>query len=90
MKYRIAIWATAGFLVAAGWAAYFFIRGPVPFTSAEPIKWALASWTCPIALASFHLHFGVSYHWAILANAVTYALAGLFVEATRWQIRHSR
>jgi hypothetical protein len=25
MKYRIAIWAAAGFLVASGWAAYFFV-----------------------------------------------------------------
>ena len=90
MKYRIAMWAVAGFLVAAWWAAYFFIRGPVPLTSAERITWALASWTCPIALASFHFHFGVTYYWAILANAVTYALVGLLVEATRWQVRHSR
>jgi hypothetical protein len=26
MKYRIAIWAAAGFLVASGWAAYFFLK----------------------------------------------------------------
>lgn len=90
MKYRIAIWATAGFLVAAGWAIYFFIRGPVPLTSAERIKWALASWTCPIALASFHFHFAVTYYWAIVSNAATYAIVGLLAEATWRQIRHSR
>ena len=25
MKYRIAIWAAAGFLVASGWAVYFLV-----------------------------------------------------------------
>jgi len=26
MKYRIAIWAAVGFLVASGWAVYFFLK----------------------------------------------------------------
>ena len=26
MKYRIAIWAAAGFLVASGWAVYFSLK----------------------------------------------------------------
>ena len=25
MKYRVAIWAVAGFLVASGWAVYFLV-----------------------------------------------------------------
>ena len=39
MKYRIAIWAAAGFLVASGWAVYFLVRNKdLPI---EPIVSAL-------------------------------------------------
>ena len=49
MKYRIAIWAAAGFLVASGWAAYFFVAGkdhPI-----ETIVSTLVRLTCPLRLS---------------------------------------
>jgi hypothetical protein len=52
-------------------------------TSAETILWTLARLTQPIIFASFYFHFGVSFYWAFLANAATYALIGLFVEILR-------
>ena len=45
MKYRIAIWSAAGFLVASGWAAYFFVASndhPI-----EPIVSTLVLFTSP-------------------------------------------
>ena len=84
MKYRIVMWAGAGFLVAGFWALNFFPAAP---SSAEPI-WTLARLTCPVVFASFYFHFPLSVYWAILANAATYALAGLTVESMRLQLRH--
>ena len=79
MKYRIARWASVGFLVAGFWALYFFRTAPIPI-QAEPIAWTLAQITCPIAFASFYFHFPIGVYWVLLANAVTYALVGLIVE----------
>jgi hypothetical protein len=36
MKYRIAAWASAGFLDAAGWALYAFATTPPPITYSDP------------------------------------------------------
>jgi hypothetical protein len=82
MKYRIAAWAGAGFLVAGGWALYAFATMPPALTSADPIL-SLVELTCPIVLASMRLHFGVSLYWTLGANAATYALIGLMVEMLR-------
>ena len=85
MKFRIAIWAAAGFLVANGWAAYFLLIGkdrPI-----EPIVSTLARLTCPISIVG--THYPVSIYLAIAANIVTYALAGLLVETLRRQFNHS-
>ena len=79
MKVRLAIWATAGFLVAMLWALYSFAAAPIPIQS-EPIAWTLARLTCPVVFASFYLHFAVGVYWVLLANTVTYALVGLLVE----------
>ena len=49
MKLRIAIWASAGFLVAGFWALYAY---PV-MTSADPIM-TLVKFTCPPVFASFY------------------------------------
>jgi hypothetical protein len=86
MKYRIVMWAGAGFLVAGFWALYFFPTAPA---SAEPI-WTLARLTCPVVFASFYFHFPLSAYWAILANAATYGLVGLTVESLRLQLRHAK
>ena len=64
MKYRIAIWASAGFLVAACWALYFAMRSkdnPI-----EPIVNTLGSLTRPVVLIGSHFHFGMSFYLVIL------------------------
>jgi hypothetical protein len=85
MKRRIVIWAITGFLVASLWAVYAAATFPSPLISAQPIVWTLVNITCPVALASFHFHFGVKLYWVLLANAATYGLLGLAVESVRQQ-----
>jgi hypothetical protein len=85
MKYRIAIWAAAGFLVASGWAVYFLVAGkdrPI-----EPIVSTLARLTCPVAIVGSH--YPVSLYSVLAANVATYALVGLVVEILRRQLNHS-
>src|SRR6267154_6647389 len=89
MKYRIGMWASAGFLVAGGWALYAFATMPPALTSADPIM-SLVELTCPVVLASMRLHFGVSLYWTLAANAATYALIGLMVEMLRRRITPAR
>jgi hypothetical protein len=87
MKYRIAMWASAGFLVAALWALYFALRSkdnPI-----EPIVYTLGYLTQPVALIGFYFHFGMSFYLVILANAATYALVGLIVETLRQRLHHA-
>ena len=67
MKYRIAGWAGAGFLVAGCWALYFAAANkdnPI-----EPIVYTLAGLTQPIALVIFH--FSVSFYWILLDRKST-------------------
>jgi tellurite resistance protein TehA-like permease len=85
MKYRIAIWAAAGFLVASGWVVYFFVRNKeLPI---EPIVSTLIRLTCPIAIVGSH--YPVSLYLSLAANVATYALVGLVVESVRRQLNHS-
>jgi hypothetical protein len=86
MKYRIAGWAIAGFLIAASWGFYF-----ANADRDNPIRIVdtLARLTCPIAIASLHFHFPVSFNWALVANAATYALAGVAVESLRKQFHRA-
>jgi tellurite resistance protein TehA-like permease len=85
MKHRIAIWAATGFLVASGWAAYFFVASKDH--AIEPIVSALVRLTCPIAIVGSH--YPVSLYSALAANVVTYAVVGLVVETLRRQSNHS-
>jgi len=86
MKYRIALWASAGLLVAGFWAIYFAqVNKDNPL---GPIVYSLASWTQAIVLVIHH--FTVSFYWVLLANAVTYALIGLVAETLRRQFRHAK
>jgi len=85
VKYRIAMWASAGLLVVGCWQLYVFATAPIPI-SVEPIVWVLARLTCPVLFASFYFHFGVGFYWVLLANAATYALVGLIVETLRQQL----
>jgi hypothetical protein len=89
MRYRIAMWAGAGFLVAGIWAVYFFLTAPVPIASGETI-WTLARLTCPIAFVSFYFHLPVGIYEVFVANAATYALVGLTVETVRHRLRQAR
>ena len=85
MKYRIAIWAAAGFLVASGWAFYFFVRNKdLPI---EPLVSTLVRLTCPIAIVGSH--YPVSLYSALAANVATYAVVGLVVKTLRRQFSHS-
>jgi len=86
VKYRIAIWAIAGFLVASGWGIYFSVaHNEHPM---EPIMSSLLRLTCPIAIVG--MHFPVSLNSSIVANIATYALVGLMVETVRRQLDHTR
>jgi hypothetical protein len=84
MKYRIAGWAGAGFLVAGCWALYF--TGADKGNLIEPTVYLFAYLTCPITLLRF---YPVSLYSVLLANAATYALVGLIVETLRRQPRHA-
>jgi hypothetical protein len=85
MKYRIAIWAAAGFLVASGWAVYFLVASKDHPT--EPIVSTLVRLTCPVAIIGSH--YPVSLYLALVANVATYALIGRAVETLRRQLNHS-
>jgi hypothetical protein len=85
MKYRIAIWAIAGFLVAGGWAVYLLVASKDHLT--EPIVSTLIRLTCPVAIIG--AHYPVSLYSALVANVATYALIGLVVETLRRQLNHS-
>jgi uncharacterized RDD family membrane protein YckC len=84
MKYRISMWASAGFIVASCWALYAFATTPPAMTSADPIL-TLVEFTCPVVFASFHFHFALGLYWSLLANAASYGLIGLIVETLRQQ-----
>jgi hypothetical protein len=86
MKHRVAMWTSAGFLVAGFWGIYAFATTPPP---ADPIL-TLVEFTYPIVFASLHFHFGVSLYWSLLANAATYALVGRIVETLRRPVIHAK
>jgi hypothetical protein len=86
VKYRIALWSAAGFLVAGGWALYF--ASVSKDNQVDPIVYTVARLTCPVAMAGSH--FPLSFYWVFLANAATYALVGLIVETLRRQVSHSK
>ena len=88
MKYRIAMWASVGALVAGFWAFYLFPTA-LPIILNNPIAWTFARATCPPMLLGFYFHFGLHYYWVLLANAATYALAGLMVETLRRKLNPS-
>jgi hypothetical protein len=87
MKYRIAIWSAAGFLVASGWAVYFFMANKhLPIA---PLVSALVQLTCPIAIVGMHYSYPLSVYSSLAANVATYALVGLVVETLRRRLNHS-
>jgi hypothetical protein len=85
MKYRVAMWAVVGLLVAGFWA--LFARATFPSTERLRDVWTLVCITCPIAIAG--MHHAISLYESLAANAVTYALVGLIVETLRKQLHHA-
>jgi hypothetical protein len=77
LKYRIGMWAVAGFLVAGCWALYALAA--TPLNSADPIM-TFVRLTCPIALFS---SYPLSLYLVLIANAATYGLVGLLLEIVR-------
>jgi hypothetical protein len=86
MKYRIAMWAGAGFLVAGFWAIFAIATFPSTNERMREV-WTLVCLTCPVALFR---HYPVSVYEVLAANAVCYALAGLTVETVRRQFRPAK
>ena len=87
MRYRIALWASAGFLVAVLWALFAFVTGAAASAQLREV-WPLVSLTCPIAIVG--MHHAVSLYEAVAANTITYALIGLIVETLRRQLHHAQ
>jgi hypothetical protein len=90
VKYRIAMWASAGFLVAGCWNLYVLAMAPIQIASAEPTVWTLVRFTCPVVPASFYFHFGLYFYWVLVANAATYAFAGVIAETLRLQFSRAQ
>jgi hypothetical protein len=86
MKTRIGLWAGGGLLVASCWAIYALAVKPPSLTSADPLL-PLVRLTCPISLLSF---YPLRLYWVLLANAATYALAGLIVETLQRRLHHAQ
>ena len=87
MKYRIGLWASAGFLVASSWALFAFATFPSTNERMRDV-WTLVSLTCPVAIAG--RHYPISLYEALVANSITYALAGLVVESVRHHLNHAK
>jgi hypothetical protein len=86
MKYRIAMWAIVGFLVAGFWALFAVATFPSTNERMREV-WTLVSITCPVAIAG--MHHPVSLYESLAANVVTYALVGLIVETLRKRLHHA-
>ncbi len=87
MKYRIAMWAIAGFLLAGFWALFAMAIFP---SAAERMHdlWTVVCITCPVAIMG--KHYPISLYVALVANAVTYGFIGLAIEALRKQLHQAR
>jgi uncharacterized BrkB/YihY/UPF0761 family membrane protein len=86
MKYRIAMWAIVGFLVAGFWGLFFAVVA-FPSTNLRDV-WPVVCITMPVAIAG--LHHAISLNQTLAANAITYALVGLIVETSRKRPHHAR
>jgi len=86
MKYRVAVWATAGFLVAGFWARFAAVTFPST-NNLIRVAWPLVSLTCPIAILG--MHHAISLYEALAANTLTYALVGLIVGTVRRKLHHA-
>ena len=87
MRYRIAMWAIAGFLLAGFWALFAIATFP---STPERMRdvWTVVCITCPVAIVG--MHYPISLYVALVANAVTYGFIGLAVEVLRKQLHHAQ
>jgi hypothetical protein len=85
VKYRVAMWAAVGFLVAAFWALFALATSPSPERIGD--VWTFICITTPIAIAGAHQP--ISLYESLVANAVTYGLVGLVVESLRIRLHHA-
>jgi len=83
MRRHIAIWAAAGFLVAACWVLFVYATHPNTNEWMREV-WLFAVVTCPITALR---GVPVSLYQVLAANTVTYALVGLIVETARQRFR---
>jgi hypothetical protein len=85
--FRIVLWASAGFLVSAGWGLYFTNADKA--TPIPSLVYTLALLTQPIAgaVTVFYPNLPVGLWPLVLANAATYALVGLTVKTIRKHYR---
>ena len=88
MKFRLALWAVIGAIIAYGWGLYFASVDKA--TAIGPIVFTLAVVTVPVAglVSYFHLTFGVTA--SIVWNTGTYAVIGLILEMIRRQLQPVR
>jgi hypothetical protein len=87
MRYRIGMWAIAGFLLAGFWALF----AAATFPSAPERMcdlWTVVCITCPVGMLG--MHYPVSLYVALVANAFTYGFIGLAVEALRKQLHQAQ
>jgi hypothetical protein len=74
------MWAIAGFLLAVFWALFAITTFP---STPERMRdvWPVVCATCPVAIMGMHHAIGLSV--VLIANAATYGILGLVVEALR-------
>jgi hypothetical protein len=83
MKLRIAIWTGVGALVVVLWRIYISATLSNPLGTGG-LGRALVYLTCPVAMARQHPQ---GFYFVLIANAATYALAGVVVETMRRRYR---
>lgn len=82
MKTRLAVWASAGFLIAGFWGLYF--ANADKSKPVGPLVDTLVRLTQPIAaVVVSYVHSPVGLHSFLWMNATTYALIGLILETVR-------
>jgi hypothetical protein len=87
MKFRVAMWAGAGFAVAGFWALFAYATFPDTSQRMRDL-WTLISLTCPVAIAG--KHYPISLYEVLAANTFTYGLIGLILETLRRQLHHAK
>lgn len=87
MRYRVAMWAVVGFLLAGFWALFAIATFP---STSERMRdmWAIVCIMCPVAIAG--MHYPVSCYVALVANAVTFGFMGLAVEGLWKRLHHAQ